>query len=331
MTDEERRPVKLKLLVTSVLLLMSAYAVRAQSKYRAETKNAALRYWMAFAEMQDPPLDNATQELLQKTVAGDATWDENKLGPILDANSAAILVMQRATKLPDCDWGLEYGRGPRASIGYAPRARVLARLNTLEGMRQMANGNPQEAVDTWLAGIRFSRHLSDGGSLIFTLIAKSALLPNLRALTVAKKQGHLSDSQRQQISTPLKQMREDGFDWSAAWGLEELGGEQFLAELRSAKNPGTTYQTLMGEPMPNGANAPSSEDVRNYREYMKAAQAVLNLSPDTAKMRLSALEAQERALPVIVQRIIPNAQKENDARTEIFAARKELLETLSAM
>src|SRR6266853_1642012 len=111
---------------------------------------------MAFAEMQDPPADKEIQDLLEKTVIGEAAWDEKKLGVILDANGAAIAMMQRASKLPDCDWGIEYSRGSRASIAYAPRARVLARLNTLQGIREMANGNSQAAVDTWRAGIRFS-------------------------------------------------------------------------------------------------------------------------------------------------------------------------------
>jgi len=136
--------------------------------------------------------------------------------------------------------------------------------------------------------------------------------------------------QKKQISVPLKEMREDGFNWSAAWALEELGGEQFLAELRNANNPETTYEALMGETMPSGATSPSSKDVHNYREYMKDVQAALSLPPDTAKTRISALEAQRRSLSEIVQRIIPNAQKENDARLEIFTERKELLVTLSA-
>ena len=212
---------KLKLFVASVLILMSAFVARPQAKYPPETKNAALRYWMAFAEMQDTPVDKATQDLLEKTAGGEAPWDEKRLGPILDANGAAIRMMQRGTRLPECDWGLEYDRGPRASIAYAPRARVLARLNTLEGMRETANGNSQAAVDTWLAGIRFSEHLAKGGTLIFALIAKSALLPNLRALTTESKQGHLSDTQRKQVSAELKGMREDGFDWGAAWRSEE--------------------------------------------------------------------------------------------------------------
>ncbi|MGB7848171.1 MAG: hypothetical protein WBL63_21350, partial [Candidatus Acidiferrum sp.] len=185
---------KPKMLVASILLLVSAYEARPQGKYPPQTRNAALRYWMAFAEMQDPPVEKVTQDILEKTVAGEVPWDEKKLGPLLDANDSAIRMMQRATKLPDCDWGIEYDRGPRASIAYAPRARVLARLNTVEGIREMAKGDSQAAVDTWLAGIRFSEHLANGGSLIFSLIAKSALLPNLRALTTEAKHGHLSDS-----------------------------------------------------------------------------------------------------------------------------------------
>jgi hypothetical protein len=321
--------VKLRLFVASVFILVAAFVLRPRAAYPPETSNAALRYWMAFAEMQDPPADKAIQDLLEKTVIGEAAWDEKKLGTILDANSAAIAMMQRASKLPDCDWGIEYSRGSRASIAYAPRARVLARLNTLQGIREMANGNSQAAVDTWRAGIRFSEHLANGGTLIFTLIAKSALLPNLRAITAQARQGHLNRSQLHQIYVPIDKMRQDGFNWSAAWSLEGLVGEQFLAELRSAKNLTATYEMLMGEPLPTGATAPSSEDVHNYREYIKTAQAALSLPPDTARTRMSALAIQKSALSEVVQRIIPNVQKESDARAEVFMARKELLKTLA--
>jgi hypothetical protein len=321
---------KLRLFVGSIVVLMSAFAARPQAKYPPETRNAALRYWMAFAEMQDLPANKATQDLLEKTVAGEAAWDERQLGPILDANGPAIQTMQRGTKLPECDWGLEYDRGPRASIAYAPRARVLARLNTLEGFREMATGNPQAAVDTWLAGIRFSEHLAKGGALIFALIAKSALLPNLRALTTESKQGHLSDTQKKQVSVLLKGMREDGFDWSAAWGLEEIGVIAIFAEVRSSANPGATFQMIVGEPLPSGAEPPNSEDISKYREYMTAVQAMLNLSPDAAKARLRALETQRRALPESVQQVTPGTQKLNDARLEVFLARNELLESIAA-
>jgi hypothetical protein len=45
---------------------------------------------------------------------------------------------------------------------------------------------------------------------------------------------------------------------------------------------------------------------------------------------LSSLEAQRHTLPQIAQNTIPNAQKANENRAEIFAVRKELLEVLVA-
>ena len=321
---------RLKLFVASVLIVMNASVAQPQAKYPQQTRNAALRYWMAFAEMQDPPADKTTQGLLEKTSSGEAVWDETKLGPILDANGEAIRTMQRATKLPECDWGLEYDRGARAAIAYVPRARVMARLNQLDGIREMAKGDSQAAVNTWLAGLRFSEHLANGGALIFALVAKSALLPNLRALTSETREGHLSDTQKKQVSAAMKELREDGFNWGVAWGLEELTLQRFLAELRSATNPRTAYESVMGEAMPNGAGVPSSEDTGRFHEYMMSVQAVLSLPPEAAKTRLLALETQKRSLPEVIQRLIPSAQKVNDARLEVFAARKELQEALAA-
>ena len=320
---------KPNLFVAIVLIVMGMSVARPQAKYPPQTRNAALRYWMAFAEMKDPPADKSTQDLLEKTSAGGAAWDETRLGPILDANGEAIRTMQRATRLPECDWGLEYDRGVRAAIPYVPRARVLARLNQLAGMRELAKGDSQAAVDAWLAGVRFSQHLATGGPLIFALVAKSALLPNLRALSSESRQRHLSDAQRKHVSEALKGLRQDGFNWAAAWGLEALTLQQFLVELRSAPNPKTLYESIAGKPMPSGAEVPGTEDTRRFNAYMASAQAALNLPPDATKMKLSALETQKRALPEVVQMLIPSAQRVNDARLEVFTARKELAESLA--
>src|SRR6266446_7100065 len=213
MSGAQRMFTRTKSIVLAASLLFGAAFTSAQAKRPAETRNAALRYWMAFAELQDPPTDKATAELLEKTAAGEAPWDEAKLGPILDKNETAIWRMQRATKLPECDWGLEYDLGPRASIAYVPKARVLARLNTLEGMRLAAKGDSQKAVETWLAGIRFSQHLTKGGSLIFSLVAKMGLISNFRALTQAAQSGALTDAQKKQIESVVRALPETGFDW----------------------------------------------------------------------------------------------------------------------
>jgi len=320
---------RIKVLAAAILIMaVGVGRMLAEVKYPAETRNAALRYWMAFAEMQDAWADKTTQELLQKTAAGEAAWDETKLGPILDANIDAIHMMQRATKLPECDWGLEYGRGWKASIAYAPRARALARLNTLEGMRQLAKGDSVAATNAWLAGIRFSRDLTRGGGLIFALMAKSALMSNLRLLTEAGRKGQLDEAQKKQIFAAVKALPEDGLDWREAWGIETSTTEEVLQELRTAKDPDAAYEAIMGKPVPKQGLPPSAQEIQLYREYMLAAQAALRESPVKAKSLLDGLEAKKSSLDEVERNLIPSLQNTNAARIEVMTTRAELLQAL---
>jgi hypothetical protein len=312
------------LVLAAMLLSKPGYA---QTSYPPETRNAALRYWLAFADLEDPPADKPTRDLLEKVAAGEASWDE-RLGSILDLNEPAILAMQRATKLPDCDWGLEYSAGVRASIAYSPRARVLARLNTAYGMRLAAKGDLERAVDTWLAGIRFSRDLSKGGPVIFALIARSTLLPNLRALTQATQSGALGPSQRKQIEAAVRALPETAFDWSEALRLEEAGLYSFLDQTAAAPNPSEYYASVMGSPAPQAFSVPSAADRAAYHQVMLSAQAELRQSPGTAARKLAALEGQIGGMPWLIQQVSPSLTRTNQARLEISSARHELLSAL---
>jgi len=318
----------LRLLLLSLVMVLNArWSGGAEVRAPLETRNAALRYWMAFAEMKDPPADKSLQDLLERTSVGQAAWDEAKLGPILDLNGEALQTMQRATKLPECDWGIEYGR--RAPpIAYLARARVMARLNTLQASREIAGGQAQAAVLRLLAGIRFSEHLANGGSLISVLTAKNSLLPVFQLLTQEATKGRLTEAQKKQALGALKVLPDDGFDWAAAWEMEELSMETFFAELRSSKAPKSTYEASMGEAMPEGATIPEPKDLNRFREYMAAVKAELKLSPDAARARLEILVTQKGTLGELTQRLVPSPGKVNESRAEVLAARKALLVAL---
>lgn len=318
----------LRSLLLSLALISNAGWSCAEVRPPLETRNAALRYWMAFAEMKDLPADKSLQELLEKTSVGQAAWDEARLGRILNSNGEALQTMQRATKLPECDWGIEYGRGPRAPIVYLARARVMARLSALQAMREMAAGDSQAALERWIAGIRFASHLAKGGSLISALTAKSALLPNLRMLTLETTKGHFTEAQKKQILATLKTVPEDGIDWAAAWELEELFIEAFLNELRTSKDPRATYQASMEEAMPEGLEIPSPNELSKFREYMAGAMAAFKLSPDAAKSTLEKLETQKQALNEFIRRLIPSPQKVSESRAEVLSYRNALLVAL---
>jgi len=301
----------------------------AQIKLPAETRNAALRYWMALVDLHDPPSDDATRELIEKTVSGEAAWDETKLGPILDQNTQAIEEMQRATRLPECDWGLEYSRGARASVGHLVRARVLARLNTLYGMRMMAKGQTQEAVDAWLDGVRFSQHLAKGGTLIFKLVARAALLPDFQALTNAAQRGQLQTAQKVRVAKAIRGLPPDVFDWNEALGLEEAAFELFVEEMRQSKNPAAVYQDLSGEAPPANFILPPEKDVVAFRGVIVQAQAALRLPPDEARSHLEKLQKQEVQFGSFFEDSVPSILTINERRAEVEVARKKLLDALA--
>lgn len=317
-----------QLLVASCLMLSSPLA-RAETKRPPETRNAALRYWLAFAEIRDQTTDKNTADLLEKTAAGEAAWDEAALGPILDRNQDAILALQRASKLPECDWGLEYEQGPNASIAYVPRARVLGRLNTLYGMRMAAKGNTEEAINAWLAGIRFSQHVARGGSLIFALIGKTVLLANLQALAPAAESGKFSVQQKQQIAKIVEALPEAGFDWSAALWYEQEPLDVAVKQMAQSPNPRKYYEELTGRPITGISPVPNKADLDSFHGLMADAQAALRVSPGLAQNRLRALQESVKTLHPFYQATIPSFSHINEARTELQLARERLLRAVS--
>jgi len=311
------------------LLLLAGVTAWGQIKTPPETRNAALRYWQAFAEMKDPPTDVPTRDAIEKAIWGDAAWDEAKLGPIVTENENALGIMQRATKLPECDWGLEYSQGPRASIAFVPKARVLARLNMLRGMREVHVGHMQAAVETWIAGIRFSQDLSKGGSLLFAAVATNALREQMHTLQAAVQQGKFSAAQKKQLSTAIRELPEDGLDWGEAWAMDEVGTDLWFSELRSSPDPGRVYESMMNQAANKNCIPPPTGELRKYREYMAGVTLALRLPPEAAKQRIAELDPKERLICEGLRNAIPNANRLNDGRTQIIATRRSLLEALA--
>ncbi len=320
------RTIKAMLLV--VCLLSMNLLAQAQTK-RVETRNAALRYWLAFAEMQDQPGDKNLGELLDKTAAGEAAWDETNLGPILDKNQTAILALQRASKLPECDWGLEYEQGPDASVAYAPRARVLGRLNTLYGMRMAAHGDTQRALEAWLAGVRFSQHVAKGGSLIFALIGKSVLMSNLQAISIAAESGKLNSTEKQQAARVVEVLPETGFDWSTALWYEQEPLDISVKQMAAAPSPRKYFQEMTGRPAPGIFQLPTNTDIAAFHGLMADAESALRLRPEQAQDRLRALQESVKTLHPFYQATVPSFTHVNEARAEVQVVRERLLRAVS--
>jgi hypothetical protein len=290
--------------------------------------NAALRYWMAFALMQDPPADVATRNLLEAVAEGQAPWDEAGLGSLLDANSEALRTMQRATILPDCDWGLEFDLGPETPIAHLARARVLARLNVLAGMRAMARGNAGEATDIWVAGMRFAQHVPRGGSLLATLTGRVMLGSTMAAITQAVEAGQLDAAQRQQLREGLRMIPETGFDWGAAYEMERVALDGWTARLLKDPAPQRAYQRAVGAAMPLGVSIPTGAAVTTFAAFMNRAAAAVRVSPAAAGNQVEDLQRALQTLHPFYRTLIPSLVRISEARTQVKAERDRLAAAL---
>jgi hypothetical protein len=303
---------KFRLLATIMAVLASAHTARAQAMFPPETDNAALRYWFALAEVVEPPDDDATQHLFGETVAGRVAWDEAKLGPVLDSHLDALRTMQQGTKLPACNWGFDYHHGVRMPVWFVMRARLLSRLNALQGIREMARGDARTAVDTWLAGVHFGQDVSRSGPMIAAMIAHAIILDNLQRLVDSARQGKLNEEQKTELSVAVKAMPEDGFDWGASWGVEFAIGDQFLQKSRTTDKP------------------ESDDKIRAYEEYMMAAQAALREPPAESGSQIADFESKLRRLGKVEQFLIPGLRGINEARIRLTTAHQELMQALSS-
>jgi hypothetical protein len=208
-----------------LIALLSAGSASAQ-RNASLTENAALRYWSAFSEVQDSGITDQQAKELNAILDGTAPYDDSKYKDLLEKNTLALDIMARATSLPNCDWGLDYGLGHDVPVDYARKALVLGRLNVLYAFHLLKTGNKDGAVRALSAGLRFSHDVGNGGSLFATLIAKDLLVNHLRAVTGAIRLEQLSPNQRSQLQAAVIRIGE-GLDWSRAAkrDLEALRGD----------------------------------------------------------------------------------------------------------
>ena len=208
-----------------LIALLSAGSALAQ-RNTSLTENAALRYWSAFSQVQDSGITDQQARELNAILDGTAPYDDSKYKDLLEKNTLALEIMARATSLPNCDWGLDYGLGHDVPVDYARKALVLGRLNVLYAFHLLKTGNKDGAVRALAAGLRFSHDVGNGGSFFATLIAKDLLTSHLRAIAGALRLEQLSAGQRSQLQTAVGRLGE-GLDWpmAAKRDLEALRGD----------------------------------------------------------------------------------------------------------
>ena len=321
--------IRRNLILLVIATALAAPVAPAQSFKFPTTRNAALRYWEAFALMQDQPIDSSTKALMEKTLSGEAAWDEQRLGALVDQNKQAIQIMQRGTMLPECEWGEDYSAGAEAPMPQVPKARALNRLNLLYGIRALAQHDNASAVVAFIAGMRFAQHLSQDGSLVSTLTAKAALLNDFQIVERALASGQLDAQSKTRIHDALDSLPKDNFDWAYSVRVEGFAEETALKQLMASSDPGSLAQAWFGgKPLPNSLPLPSTSDIAGLRSYINDVANAFHLPPALTQERLDGLEAKRKNLNPLVLQTVPNFMRLHENRKQLQNEREILLQQL---
>jgi hypothetical protein len=206
-----------RLILSLILILLATPASPEIAQQRVKLgENAALRYWSAFAQMQDSAITDAQAKELNLILDGTAPYDDSKYKDLVEKNRPALETMIRGTALPACDWGNDYQLGPETPMEYTRKALELGRLNVLYSFHLLIAHDKAGAVRVLAAGVRFSHDVAHGGTLFATLVAKSLITEHIRAMSFALHVDELSAAQKSTLQKALSQLGPDGLDWEAA-------------------------------------------------------------------------------------------------------------------
>ena len=105
-------------------------------------------------------------------------------------------------------------------------------------------GQLNDAIDTWLAGVRFSQHVAQDGSLVSVLAGKAILEANLRALTSASQTSRLDADTATRVETAIRTLSPRTFDWGAAFRRETSAVNVMLQQMARTEdlNAGDQWQ-----------------------------------------------------------------------------------------
>ncbi len=206
---------RIALAALAVALLAAPAVSQSAEKGAKPGENAALRYWSAFAQMQDVGLTDAQAKELYRVVDGTAPFVPSTYKELIARNLPALETMATGTAMPYCDWGIDYRLGPAAPLDHVGKAAQLGRLNVLYAM-QLEINDRAAAVKTLAVGLRFSHDVASGGTLLSALLAKSLLMAHLRVMASMLQKKDLTAGEQATLRNALARIGPDGVDWQGA-------------------------------------------------------------------------------------------------------------------
>lgn len=162
---------------------------------QAAPTNAALVHWRAW-ELIHP----GVAEKVREAYSRDPAWaPDAELTKVLDESQGAIAKTIQASRIPACDWGLDYADGVGMLMPHLGHLRAASRLLLADARRHLATGHADLATDRVAAGIRMATQCRDDGVLISALVSNALAQAAFGEMDVLLASGKASDADRRQL------------------------------------------------------------------------------------------------------------------------------------
>lgn len=269
--------------IAAMSLLSSARAFgQDELPMPAEERNAALLYWQYRHMLSDSDLFS----LANQDWKDDASWTPGEaLSKSLGANQDAIQTLLRATSQSECDWGVEYERGPSASLPHLSMARLAARVLRADA-RRLASADDATGATARVVGIfGIARHLHQQDALVMERDAAVSI--SLGAIAEAQwlvNRGNLKAEDRARIFAELDEIVSPpdpfGFMEGVRFERDRLENNLYLEVY-----PGIEKKWLTPE------MSEAEREAKRQHAHQVVSNVVRSLTPKVAKAMTKAAEA----------------------------------------
>jgi hypothetical protein len=141
--------------ITKAILAVLVLTVSAPSVFAYPPDNAAVLYYKAFMLYESP--DDID---LWDYWKGNIELNE-KIENHLTSNQRVIDIVLDATRIDNCDWGLDYSRGTEVLLPPLHKARELFVLLAADATMQADGGDYRKALGRCMSIYRMARHLNE--------------------------------------------------------------------------------------------------------------------------------------------------------------------------
>ncbi|MCA9281931.1 MAG: hypothetical protein KDA30_07825 [Phycisphaerales bacterium] len=201
--------VRAGLCVAAAVLGVASGAMGVDSKV-----NAALRYWRAWSLITE-----ADDTRLGETAWGYESAEEFVTTPelvrFIEDKQQAIGLLREAAAMPECDFGVDFDKGPYALLTHLRPMRTSVHLLTLDARLHANTGDTERAVDDLVAAYRMERHMADGSMLINSLVTAATFEATTQTVERLLDEGLLDAAGRARIDAALA-----AFDGEDPYGIK---------------------------------------------------------------------------------------------------------------